>query len=94
MCVEHQVCNNSFNLKIHQSSGGLGMGYILREAGAEEVTAQSCCVPLPPAPQIFFNYGSEKPFEHMKQERQREEREKREKEQRRNVCNYAWVPNS
>ena len=43
--------------------------------------------------EIYFNYGSQKPFEHFKKEQQREEREKREKEQMRNVCNLAWVPN-
>ena len=45
----------------------------------------------PPARQIYFNYGSQKPFEHLVKEQQREERAKREKEQLQNVVNYQWV---
>ena len=52
------------------------------------------CTPLISARQIYFNYGSSKPFEHFVKEQQREERAKREREQLRNVCNYQWVPNA
>ena len=47
-----------------------------------------------PHEEFFFNYGSQKPFEHLKEEQKREEREKREKKQLDNSFSFAWVPNS
>ena len=59
-----------------------------RSDSPSRAAVPGCC-----ARQIYFNYGSAKPFEHFIKEQQREEKAKKEREQLRNVCNYQWVPN-
>jgi len=44
--------------------------------------------------EVYFNYRSEKPFEHLRRERQLQELKRRHKEERFDAIRPVWMPNA
>jgi len=42
--------------------------------------------------EVYFKYGSEKPFEHFRKAQQRRQLEMRQKEKKNNICMRKWIP--